>query len=58
MCDHIIVCHILTFKCVQTVKINFGKTLLPDSNTSTQGKILSRPVENFYFKISTTNTTL
>jgi hypothetical protein len=34
------------------------KTWLTDSNTSTQGKILSQPVENFYFKISTTNTTL
>ena len=49
---------ILSFKCVNTVKINFGKTRLHDSNISTQGRVLNRPLENFYFQKSTANTTL
>jgi len=58
MCDRIRVYQILTFKCVNTVKIDFGKTRLHDSIMSTQERVLNRPVENFYFQKSTTNTTL
>jgi hypothetical protein len=45
VCDHIRVYLILTFKCGNTVTIDFGKTRSHDSNTSTQERVLNCPVD-------------